>query len=59
MKNGIIKDFKLKNLELRTKISQQQSLFENIKSDRLVYSKQLKEAQQELADLSEKFKHAQ
>ena len=39
MKNSIIKDFKLKNMELKAKISQQQTLFENIKSDRLLYSK--------------------
>ncbi|XP_038613466.1 cilia- and flagella-associated protein 58 [Tachyglossus aculeatus] len=49
-------DFKKKIAELETKLKQQQNLYEAVRSDRNLYSKNLIEAQDELTEMRRKLK---
>lgn len=49
-------DFKKKNAEAETKLKQQQNLYEAVRSDRNLYSKNLIESQDEITELKHKLK---
>ena len=51
-----VKQHHSSNMELTTRKRQQQILFESVKSDRLAYSKQLKDTQEEVVELKRKHK---
>lgn len=55
IKNNIIGDLQRKNAELESKLKHQQNLYEAVRSDRNLYSKNLIEAQQEIGELMRKF----
>ena len=58
LKKNLISELKKENFEFEGKLKQQQSLYENVRSDRNLYSKNLIEAQDEVAELRRKFKIA-
>lgn len=54
----MISELKKENIEFEGKLKQQQNLYEAVRSDRNLYSKNLIEAQDEVAELKRKFKIA-
>ena len=56
LKNNLIGELKKENHENSAKLKQQQNLYEAVRSDRNLYSKNLIEAQDEVAELKRKFK---
>jgi chromosome segregation ATPase len=58
LKKNLISELKKENIEFEGKLKQQQSLYEAVRSDRNLYSKNLIEAQDEVAELKRKFKIA-
>jgi predicted nucleic acid-binding Zn-ribbon protein len=56
IKNNIIADLQKKNSDLQSKLKHQQNLYEAVRSDRNLYSKNLLEAQEEIEDLKKKFR---
>lgn len=56
MKENIILDYKKKIIESEHKLHQQQSLYEQVRSDRNVYSKNLIETQDEIIEMRRKIK---
>ena len=55
-KEKIKEDFQKRNKELEEKLKNQQKLYECVRSDRNLYSKNLLESQEEIKDLDRKFK---
>lgn len=58
LKKNLIGELKKENIEFEAKLKQQQNLYEAVRSDRNLYSKQLIEHQDEVAELKRKFKIA-
>lgn len=58
LKKNIIGELKKENIEREAKYKQQQNLYEQVRSDRNLYSKNLIESQDEVAELRRKFKIA-
>jgi predicted nucleic acid-binding Zn-ribbon protein len=58
LKKNMIGELKKENIEFEAKLKQQQNLYEAVRSDRNLYSKNLLEAQDEVAELKRKFKIA-
>ena len=56
MKETQILEFKKKVVEVETKLKQQQNLYEAVRSDRNLYSKNLIEAQDEIGEMKRKLK---
>ena len=56
LNNNIITKLQKKNIEAEGKLKQQQNLYEAVRSDRNLYSKNLLEAQEEIAELRMKFR---
>lgn len=59
LKNNFISELQKKLLEAESKLKQQQNLYEAVRSDRNLYSKNLIEAQDEVKEYERKFKIAQ
>ena len=55
-KNTFISELQKKNAEMEAKLKQQQNLYDAVKSDRNLYSKNLLEAQDQIAELQRKYK---
>ena len=51
-----ISNYQQSNSELKTRMRHQQILYESVKSDRLVYSKQLKDTNEEVSELKRRYK---
>ena len=58
LKQNTIGELKKENVEFEGKLKQQQNLYEAVRSDRNLYSKNLIEAQDQVAELKRKFKIA-
>lgn len=58
LKKNLISELKKENIEFEGKLKQQQNLYEAVRSDRNLYSKNLIECQDEVAELKRKFKIA-
>lgn len=58
LKKNLIGELKKENIEFEAKLKQQQNLYEAVRSDRNLYSKNLIECQDEVAELKRKFKIA-
>lgn len=56
LKNNLITKLQKKNIEAEGRLKQQQNLYEAVRSDRNLYSKNLLEAQEEISELKVKFK---
>ena len=56
IKNNIIADLQKKNSDLESKLKHQQNLYEAVRSDRNLYSKNQLEAQEEIEDLNKKWR---
>ena len=54
--NNIITKLQKKNQEAEARLKQQQNLYEVVRSDRNLYSKKLWEANEEIAELRQKYK---
>lgn len=55
-KDNLISEFQKKTLEAETKLKQQQQLYEAVRSDRNLYSKNLTEMQDEIAEIKRRYK---
>ena len=58
LKQNLISELKKENIEFEGKLKQQQNLYEAVRSDRNLYSKNLIEANDEVAQLRRNFKQA-
>ncbi len=56
LKSNLITKLQKKNIEADAKLKQQQNLYEVVRSDRNLYSKNLREVQEEISDLKMKYK---
>jgi len=56
LKNNLITRLQRKNIEAEGRLKQQQNLYEAVRSDRQLFSKNLLEAQDEIAELKMKYK---
>ena len=56
LKDNLISEFQKKNVETETKLKSQQKLYEAVRSDRNLYSKQLTETQDEIAEIKKRYK---
>ena len=56
LKDNMIAELQKKNLETEAKLKQQQSLYEAVRSDRNIYSKNLTETQAELQEIKRKYR---
>jgi len=56
LKNNLITKLQKKNVEQEARLKQQLNLYEAVRSDRNLYSKNLLEAEEEIAELKMKFK---
>jgi hypothetical protein len=56
LKNNLIGKLQKKNQEQEARLKQQLNLYEAVRSDRNLYSKNLLEAEEEIAELKQKFK---
>lgn len=56
LKDNLISEFQKKNVETEAKLKQQQSLYEAVRSDRNLYSKNLSETQDEIAEIKRRYK---
>jgi len=59
LKKNLIGELKKENIEFEAKLKQQQNLYEAVRSDRNLYSKNLIECQDQVAELKRKFKISQ
>lgn len=55
LKRNLIGELKKENMEFEAKLKQQMNLYETVRSDRNLYSKNLIEAQDEVQELKRKF----
>lgn len=58
LKKNLIGELKKENIDCESKLKTQQNLYEAVRSDRNLYSKNLIEAQDEVSELKRKFKIA-
>ena len=58
LKKNLISELKKENIDFESKLKTQQNLYEAVRSDRNLYSKNLVEAQDQVAELKRKFKIA-
>jgi len=58
LKKNLIGELKKENIDFESKLKTQQNLYEAVRSDRNLYSKNLIEAQDEVSELKRKFKIA-
>jgi chromosome segregation ATPase len=56
LKDNLISEFQKKTIEAEAKLKQQQQLYEAVRSDRNVYSKNLTETQDEIAEIKRRYK---
>lgn len=56
LKDNLISEFQKKNIETETKLKQQQNLYEAVRSDRNLYSKNLSETQDEIAEIKRRYR---
>ena len=56
LKNNLIVRLQKKNVEAESRLKMQQNLYEAVRSDRQLFSKNLLEAQEEIGDLRMKYK---
>lgn len=56
LKDNLISEFQKKNIETESKLKQQQNLYEAVRSDRNLYSKNLTETQEEIAEIKRKYR---
>lgn len=56
LKDNLISEFQKKNIETEAKLKQQQNLYEAVRSDRNLYSKNLTETQDETAEIKRRYK---
>ena len=56
LKNNLITKLQKKNIDAESRLKQQQNLYEAVRSDRNLYSKNLLEAQEEISELKMKFR---
>ena len=56
LKDNLISEFQKKNIETEAKLKQQQNLYEAVRSDRNLYSKNLTETQDEIAEIKRRYK---
>eukprot|EP00825_Cyclidium_porcatum_P005862 TRINITY_DN1287_c0_g1_i7.p1 TRINITY_DN1287_c0_g1~~TRINITY_DN1287_c0_g1_i7.p1 ORF type:complete len:699 (-),score=223.57 TRINITY_DN1287_c0_g1_i7:296-2392(-) len=56
LKDNLISEFQKKNIETEAKLKQQQNLYEAVRSDRNLYSKNLTESQEELQEIKRRYK---
>ncbi|KRX06422.1 hypothetical protein PPERSA_05035 [Pseudocohnilembus persalinus] len=56
LKENLISEFQKKNIETEAKLKQQQNLYEAVRSDRNLYSKNLTETQEEIAEIKRRYK---
>ncbi len=54
LKDNLISEFQKKNIETEWKLKQQQNLYEAVRSDRNLYSKQLTETQDEISEIKKR-----
>ena len=59
LKKNLLSELKKENIEFEAKLKQQQNLYEAVRSEKNLYSKNLLEAQDDVAELNRKFKIAQ
>lgn len=59
LKKNLVSELKKETVELEAKLKQQQNLYEAVRSEKNLYSKNLLEAQDDVAELNRKFKIAQ
>jgi chromosome segregation ATPase len=59
LKKNLLSEMKKENIEFEAKLKQQQNLYEAVRSEKNLYSKNLLEAQDDVAELNRKFKIAQ
>ena len=58
LKKNLISELKKENIEFEAKLKQRQNLYEAVRSEKNLYSKNLLEAQDDVAELNRKFKIA-
>lgn len=56
LKDNLISEFQKKNIETESKLKQQQNLYEAVRSDRNLYSKNLTETQEEIAEIKRRYR---
>lgn len=56
MKNNLITKLQKKNIEAEGRLKQQQNLYEAVRSDRNLYSKNCVEAQDEIGELKQNYR---
>jgi len=56
LKDNLISEFQKKNIEMEAKLKLQQNLYEAVRSDRNLYSKNLTETQDEIAEIKRRYK---
>lgn len=56
LKDNLISEFQKKNIETEAKLKQQQNLYEAVRSDRNLYSKNLSETQDEIAEIKRRYR---
>ena len=56
LKDNLISEFQKKNIETEAKLKQQQTMYEGVRSERNLYSKQLTETQDEIAEIKRRYK---
>lgn len=56
LKDNLISEFQKKNIETESKLKQQQNLYEAVRSDRNLYSKNLTETQEEISEIKRKYR---
>ncbi|KAM3134290.1 hypothetical protein pb186bvf_013575 [Paramecium bursaria] len=56
LKDSLISEFQKKNIETEAKLKQQQNLYESVRSDRNLYSKNYTEKQQEIEESRRRYK---
>jgi chromosome segregation ATPase len=59
LKKNVLADLKKENIDFEAKLKQQSNLYESVRSEKNLYSKNLLEAQDDVAELNRKFKIAQ
>jgi hypothetical protein len=59
LKKNMLSEMRKENIEFEAKLKQQQNLYEAVRSEKNLYSKNLLEAQDDVAELNRKFKIAQ
>ena len=56
LKDNLINEFQKKNLEIESRLKQQQTLYETVRSDRNLYCKKYAETKEEMVEIDRKYK---